>query len=183
MGVNHIAIAVKDIQATHRFYTEAMGFSLVKVEIVPKGESFMRHAFYSTGSARDQMIAFWDVSKVRDPATLKTDICRDLGLEPLTNHLAFSADDVPDLLRRKERWLAAGHDVLEIDHGWIHSIYTEDPDGIAVEFAVVTKEFTERDASEALELLRAERPTPSAPPVKIEWHRTAAKTGAKAAAR
>ena len=183
MGVNHIAIAVKDIEATHRFYTEAMGFSLVKVEIVPKGESFMRHAFYSTGSARDQMVAFWDVSKVRDPATLKTDICRDLGLEPLTNHLAFSADDVPDLHRRKERWLACGHDVLEIDHGWIHSIYTEDPDGIAVEFALVTKEFTERDASEALELLRAERPAPSAPPVKIEWHRTGAKTGAKAAAR
>ena len=36
MGVSHIAIAVKDIHATHRFYTEAMGFELVKTEIVPK---------------------------------------------------------------------------------------------------------------------------------------------------
>ena len=45
---------------------------------------------------------------------------------------------------------------------------------------MVTKEFTERDASEALELLRAERPAPSAPPVKIEWHRTRAKPGAAA---
>jgi catechol 2,3-dioxygenase-like lactoylglutathione lyase family enzyme len=178
MGVNHIAIAVKDIEATHRFYTEAMGFALVKVEIVPKGESFTRHVFYSTGSARDQMIAFWDLSKVSDPATLKTDICRDLGLAPLTNHLAFSASDVADLMRRKERWLASGHDVLEIDHGWIHSIYTEDPDGIAVEFAVVTKAFTERDATEALELLRAERPAPSAPPVKIEVHKSSARAGA-----
>jgi catechol 2,3-dioxygenase-like lactoylglutathione lyase family enzyme len=178
MGVNHIAFAVKDIEATHRFYTEAMGFSLVKVEIVPKGESFTRHVFYSTGSARDQMIAFWDLSRVADPATLKTDICRDLGLEPFTNHLAFSASDVADLMRRKERWLACGHGVLEIDHGWIHSIYTEDPDGIVVEFAVLTRDLTERDAAEALELLRAERPAPSAPPRKIERHRARARAGA-----
>ena len=33
MGVSHIALAVKDIEETHRFYTEAMGFDLVKVEI------------------------------------------------------------------------------------------------------------------------------------------------------
>ena len=171
MGVNHIAIAVKDIEATHRFYTEAMGFELIKVEIVPKGEAFMRHAFYSTGSARDQMMAFWDLSRVVDPATLKTDICRDLGLAPLTNHLAFSASDVDDLMRRKERWLACGHDVLEIDHNWIHSIYTEDPDGITVEFAVLTQDFTERDATEALELLRAEQPAPSPRPRKIKVHK------------
>ena len=36
MGVNHIAVTVKDIEATHRFYTEAMGFDLVKVEINPQ---------------------------------------------------------------------------------------------------------------------------------------------------
>ena len=87
MGVNHIAIAVKNIEATHRFYTEAMGFELVKVQIVPKGESFARHVFYTTGSARDQMIAFWDLSRVSDPEALRTDICRDLGLAPGTNHL------------------------------------------------------------------------------------------------
>jgi catechol 2,3-dioxygenase-like lactoylglutathione lyase family enzyme len=178
MGVSHIAIAVKDIEATHRFYTEVMGFSLVKVEIVPKGESFSRHVFYSTGSARDQMIAFWDLSKIVDSATLKTDICRDLGLAPLTNHLAFSAEDVDDLMRRKERWLAQGHDVLEIDHGWIHSIYTDDPDGITVEFAVMTRDFTERDAAEALELLRAERPAASDAPKKIEIHKAADRASA-----
>ena len=43
-----------------------------------------------------------------------------------------------------------GHDVLEIDHGWIHSIYTEDPDGNPVEFAVLTQPFTEADAAEAV---------------------------------
>jgi len=108
------------------------------------------------------MIAFWDLSKVPGSETIRTDICRDLGLDPLTNHIAFQAEDLADLERRKRRWLDFGRDVLEIDHGWIHSIYTEDLDGIAVEFATLTRPFTEQDAREALELLRAEAP-PLAP--------------------
>jgi catechol 2,3-dioxygenase-like lactoylglutathione lyase family enzyme len=170
MGVNHIAVAVKDMAATHRFYTEAMGFALVKVEVVPQRGGTARHAFYSTGSPNDQMIAFWDLSRVPRKRELKTDICRDLGLDPLTNHLAFSADDLSDLERRKQRWLAVGHDVLEIDHGWVHSIYTEDPDGIAVEFAFVTQAPSAEDAAEAEALLFGEDAPLAAPP-SVQVHK------------
>ena len=171
MGISHIALAVKDIEATHRFYTEAMGFTLVKVEIVPQKDAFSRHVFYSTGPSADQMIAFWDLSAVQDASALRTDISRDLGLDPLTNHLAFQASGVEDLEQRKRHWLSLGHDVLEIDHGWIRSIYTEDPDGITVEFAILTRPFTQEDAEEALVLLRAESPPiPDAPP-KYRFHR------------
>ena len=169
MGVNHIALAVKDMAATHRFYTEAMGFSLVKVEVVPQRGGKARHAFYSTGSATDQLIAFWDLSRVSLEQELRTDISRDLGLEPMTNHIAFQADDLEDLGRRRARWLAAGHDVLEVDHGWVHSIYTEDPDGITVEFAVVTQPFSEQDAADAERLLFAED-APLAPKPKVTFH-------------
>ena len=177
MGVHHIAIAVKDMEATHRFYTEAMGFQLVKAEVVPQRGGTARHAFYSTGSSDDQMIAFWDLSNVPMDREWKTDICRDLGLDPLTNHLAFSADDLDDLARRRDRWLAFGRDVLEIDHNWVTSIYTEDPDGIAVEFAVLTQAFTQADADEALQLLRAEKPTLSAPPKTIKTYKASEWTG------
>ena len=77
MGVSHIALAVRDIEATHRFYSEAMGFSLVKVEVVPQNGGFARHAFYSTGSATDQLIAFWDLSNVpgaEDPIESKAQV-------------------------------------------------------------------------------------------------------------
>ena len=164
MGVSHIAIAVKDMAATHRFYTEAMGFALVKVEAVPQHGGTARHAFYSTGSRDGQMIAFWDLSRVPRRQELKTDICRDLGLDPLTNHIAFSADDPSDLERRKQRWLAAGHDVLEVDHGWVHSIYTEDPDGIAVEFAFLTQVPSAEDAAEAEALLFGDDAPPGGAP-------------------
>lgn len=184
MGVNHIALAVKDIEKTHRFYTEAMGFDLVKVEVVPQRRGgFARHVFYSTGSSRDQLMAFWDLANVPGMENPKTDICRDLGLDPLTNHLAFSAADVDDLDRRKERWLDAGHDVLEIDHHWIKSIYTEDPDGITVEFAVLTKDFTEADAREAERLLHAEKPVINAPEPIVSFHKAADRAADRAAER
>jgi catechol 2,3-dioxygenase-like lactoylglutathione lyase family enzyme len=162
---------VKDIEATHRFYTEAMGFQLAKVEVVPKKGGVARHVFYKTGPERDQLIAFWDLSQIPDAGELKTDISRDLGYEPGTNHLAFTADDLEDLKCKRERWLEFGHDVLEIDHGWVHSIYTQDPDGIAVEFAVLTRDLGREDAEEALELLRAESPERSAPPKQISRHK------------
>lgn len=171
MGVSHIALAVKDIEATHRFYTEAMGFELVKVEVNPQKGGFARHVFYSTGSSTDQMIAFWDLANVPGSESIRTDICRDLGLDPMTNHIAFQAADLADIERRRQRWLAFGRDVLEIDHGWIHSIYTEDPDGIVVEFAVMTRAFTEQDAREALELLRAKSPALSGEKPRVKLHK------------
>ena len=166
MGVSHIAVAVHDIKSTHRFYTDAMGFTLVKTEVVPRGDGFARHVFYSTGSATDQLMAFWDLSNDPTAGEFSTDICRDLGLDVLTNHLAFTADDLDDLERRKQRWLDHGLTVVQIDHGWIISIYTEDPDGIAVEFAVVTAPFTEADARDALAQLEA--PNPSRSPIEPE---------------
>lgn len=174
MGINHIALAVKDIHATHAFYTEAMGFEIVKTEVVPKEKGgFARHVFYSTGSDTDQLIAFWDFANVEGMGEFKTDICRDLGQEWGTNHLAFQADDLDDLARRRDRLRANGHDVLEIDHGWVHSIYAEDPDGITVEFATLTKPFTEADSKEALELLQAESPPPSPDKPMIKAHTAA----------
>ena len=173
MGFHHLALAVKDIEKTHRFYTEAMGFTLAKVEVVPKDGGVARHVFYSTGAARDQLFAVWDYSGVPKQGALKTDISRDLGLGLGVNHVAFTADSLEDLKSRRERWLATGHDVTEIDHGWVHSIYTLDPDGIVVEFAVLTRDFTEEDAEEALALLHAKSPQPSAAPKQISQHKAA----------
>ena len=173
MGISHIALAVKDIEATHRFYTEVMGFELVKVEIAAMRGGKARHAFYSTGSPDDQMIAFWDLRGVPGfEDGYHTDISRNLGLDPFTNHLAFQADSLEDLATKRQRMTDAGCSVVEIDHGWIQSIYAEDPDRNVVEFAIVTKAFTPDDAAEALELLTAEDP-PFAPEPTITVHEPA----------
>ena len=157
MGVHHLAFATKDVQANHRFYSEAMGFELVKVEVTPLGDGWAKHLFYSTGSARDQLIAFWDLHD-DSLGEWSADISRGQGLPPGVNHLAFSADDPRDLARRRERWLAQGHDVMEVDHDWCVSIYTNDPNGILVEFCTLVRDFTASDRAEAEALLRDPNP-------------------------
>ena len=77
------------------------------------------------------------------------------------NHLAFSTSDLDDLARRRERWLAHGNDVMEIDHDWCVSIYTQDPNGILVEFCTLTRDFSAADRTRALELLRDPHPAVS----------------------
>lgn len=158
MGVHHLAFATRDAEATHRFYTEAMGFELVKVEVGKTEGGWAKHLFYSTGEPRDQLIAFWDLHDPTLPATWSPAISTSQGLPIWVNHLAFTASDLADLARRRDRWLACGHDVMEIDHDWCVSIYAQDPNGILVEFCTLVRDFTADDRREALQLLRDPHP-------------------------
>jgi catechol 2,3-dioxygenase-like lactoylglutathione lyase family enzyme len=166
MPFHHVALAVKDAKATHEFYTNAMGFRLAKVEV---GEypgqpgSWMKHLFYDTGSGG--MIAFWDLHDPNLPEDWSPAIAGGLGLPAWSNHIAFDAGSVEELETVKSRWLSLGHDVMEVDHGWCSSVYTNDPNGILVEFCATTRALDEDDAREALDLLDAERPDPKSPPV------------------
>jgi catechol 2,3-dioxygenase-like lactoylglutathione lyase family enzyme len=168
MSFHHVAIATRDLEATHRFYTEAMGFSLVKVVAAPSPDeagqltdNWARHVFYDTGDG--QLFAVWDLHDAAltdfDPA-----ISTGLGLPIWANHVAFAAASLDDLAVARDRWLEGGIDVLEIDHGWCTSIYTVDPNGVLVEWCTTTAAFTAADHAEAAALLAAEHPPLETPP-------------------
>jgi catechol 2,3-dioxygenase-like lactoylglutathione lyase family enzyme len=148
MGFHHVAIASRDLEATHRFYTEAMGFALMKVEAAPTEQApgWAKHLFYDTGGSG--MFAVWDLHDDRvaefDPA-----ISTGLGLPIWVNHVAFDAVGATLLEAARERWLDTGHDVMEIDHGWCRSIYTTDPNGVLVEWCLSTRELTDADRRDA----------------------------------
>jgi catechol 2,3-dioxygenase-like lactoylglutathione lyase family enzyme len=157
MGFHHLAIATKDVKATHGFYTGAMGFELVKVEVAPAGEGgWAKHLFYDTGNG--ELIAFWDFHDAGLPDEWSPAISDGLGLPHWANHVAFHARDLDDLAARRQRWLDHGCDVLEIDHGWCTSIYTNDPNGVMVEFCTTTRVLTRADREEAARLLEASSP-------------------------
>jgi len=150
MAFHHLAIASRDIKATHEFYTAAMGFTLVKIAVGPTGEQgFAKHLFYDTGNG--ELMAFWDLHDPGLPDDWSPAIATALGLPIWTNHIAFAASDRADLDAKRERWVDRGHDVTEIDHGWCTSIYTTDPNGILVEFCQTTADFA--DPEEALRIL------------------------------
>ena len=163
MGIHHVALATRDAKATHEFYTGPMGFRLVKTAVGAAGEAgFAKHLFYDTGG--NGLMAFWDIHDSDLAADWKPAISTALGLPIWANHIAFDATDLGDIEARKTRWLEHGVDVMEIDHGWCTSIYSQDPNGILVEFCTTTAEFTEADEAEALRILDDPAPEPEPTP-------------------
>ena len=163
MSFHHVAITTRDADATHAFYTEVMGFGLVRVEAAAGAEGgWARHLFYDTGNG--ECLAVWELhDNPSVPDEFDPSISRGLGLPTWTNHLAFAVDDLPALVDRRDRWRAQGFDVLQIDHGWCTSIYLDDPNGIAVECCCTTQPFTDADAAAADVRRRAPRPPLDAP--------------------
>jgi catechol 2,3-dioxygenase-like lactoylglutathione lyase family enzyme len=166
MAFHHVAVATRDLEATHRFYSEAMGFELAHVETMRYMENgWARHLFYDTGNG--EMFAIWDLHDENlpdfDPA-----ISTALGLPSFVNHIAFDAK-LDDLDALRDRWLDHGYDVVRIDHGWCVSIYANDPNGIMVEFCATTRAFDANDRREARERLTAAAPVVNAEEPPIEF--------------
>lgn len=154
MGFHHVAIATRDLDATHRFYSEAMGFRLVKVVVAPTGSpegGWAKHLFYDTGGSG--LFAVWELHDDAISSDHGTAISTGLGLPEWVNHIAFDSPDVEDFARRTRRWQEHGIDVVELDHEWCRSIYASDPNGVLVEFCVTTRAFTEAETADAERLL------------------------------
>jgi hypothetical protein len=81
-----------------------------------------------------------------------------VGLPWWVNHIAFAVRDSEELEKRKERLLAHGCTVSQVDHEFIASIYTKDPDGNMVEFTMNKRSFNQNDVAEAHALLADDAP-------------------------
>ena len=168
MGFHHVALASKDTAATHAFYTEVMGFELVKVVAAPtpNAKGWSKHFFYDTGG--DGLIAFWELHDPKIGEDYHAGLAKPLGLPTWVNHLAFDAPTLDDLERHKLRWREHGITGAEVDHGFCISIYAHDPNGIMVEFCHSTREFDAADRAEAAErLLHPSPPLDPAYPVTL----------------
>lgn len=128
-GVNHVALVTNHMEKTIRFYRDLLGFRLAAA----MGEPGFRHYFFEI-DGRDAIAFFeWpDVEQVpRKPHGMPV-------VGPFSfDHLAFGVKTGDDLWLIKDRLEAAGFEVSDaVDHGIVHSIYTYDPNGIPIEFAV-----------------------------------------------
>ena len=127
-GINHLAMVTGDMDRTIRFWRDLLGMRLV----AGLGGKGYRHYFFEISD--QDMIAFFewpDVDKIPE---------RDHGVPtrgPVAfDHIAFGVEGDDDLWALKDRLEAAGFWVSEvIDHGFIHSIYTFDPNHIPIEFS------------------------------------------------
>lgn len=131
-GINHLALATSDMDSTIRFWRDLLGMRLV----AGLGHPGYRHYFFELTD--NDMVAFFewpDVEKIPE---------KDHGV-PVKgsfgfDHVSFEVSSDDDLWELKDRIEAAGFWVSEVlDHGFIHSIYTFDPNNIAIEFSAPSK--------------------------------------------
>ncbi|MBX3506511.1 MAG: VOC family protein [Parvibaculum sp.] len=171
MGYHHLALAARDMKAIHAFYEGVMGFELVKVEVGPAPEGgWAKHFFYRMEDD-SKFIAFWEMHDIPGTEGFETNLSKAAGVPDHINHISFDVKDRADLERRRQQWLDAGLDVLEIDHNWCHSVYTKDPNGNFVEFCLTTGSFSAADREAALAALTAEKPNFSKPPANVQFHK------------
>lgn len=162
MPVHHFAIAPKNFEAAHYFYTEVMGFPLCAgVKRQAPGGGWTKHMFYDIGDG--ETMALWDLRGIEgvqiDPAEWKSAVSTGLGLPWWVNHFAFTCHGGEEELQaRKQTWLDHGYHVSETDHEFIRSIYTLDPDGNLVEWTYNTRPMNEADRDYAHQILHDDYP-------------------------
>lgn len=127
-GINHLAMVTGDMDRTIRFWRDLLGMRLV----AGLGSEGYRHYFFEI-SDRD-MIAFFEWPAVENIPE------KDHGVPvkgPFAfDHISFGVASDDDLWVLKDRLEADELWVSEvIDHGFIHSIYTFDPNHIPIEFS------------------------------------------------
>lgn len=127
-GINHLAMATGDMEATIRFWRDLLGLRLV----AGLGRPGYRHYFFELSP--NDMIAFFEWDNVK-----KIDL-KDHGV-PVAgpyafDHISMGVESDADLWELKAKLEAADIWVSEaIDHGFIHSIYAFDPNNIPIEFS------------------------------------------------
>jgi len=127
-GVNHLAMATRDMDRTIRFWRDLLGLRLVAGLGRPGARLYF---FELSGQA---LIGFFEWPEV-EPVPEK-----DHGYPAqrpfIFDHVALGVEAEDDLWELKDKLAAAGFWVSEVmDHGFIHSIYSFDPNGIPIEFS------------------------------------------------
>jgi glyoxylase I family protein len=153
--LHHTAYVTKDQEATRAFYEDILGFPLMatwsEADELFGAERVYCHTFF--GLADGSALAFFQFANQADQEQF------DPALLPSPfRHIALKVDaeTQTDLATRLENagWKPEGTFVLE--HGYCRSLYTEDPNGMLVEFTVdapgaeaINKD-REKDAHETL---------------------------------
>lgn len=126
LGVNHVVLNVRDLEVSHRFYTEVMGYD----QVGALGDALpLTMRFYSTGGKHH------DIALVeQDQADAQGPDWKFLGTEGRVNHIAIAYADRESFQAQLRHLQACGVEFkARGNHGMTHSAYISDPDGNGIE--------------------------------------------------
>ena len=145
-GLNHLVLNVRDLEESHRFWTEILGFR--QVGEVPPGLGGVRRGtmrFYSGergGKLHHHDVALVDAPDLPPPGD---------GPSPI-GHIAIALPDREAWLRQLAFLQSRGIKFeRRVEHGMTHSLYIRDPNGYSVELLYeLPREVWEGDINAAL---------------------------------
>ncbi|OMC09481.1 hypothetical protein A5735_19005 [Mycolicibacter heraklionensis] len=152
VGLHHAAYACADLEATHHFYEDLLGFPLVHTEVEHLQDGYFRHVFYDLGDG--SCIAFFDLHGVGEKENWSSSLSRPNGLPVWVNHVAFRTTEEKQNEVRARMDADGIKPLMDVDHGWCHSLYYLDPNGIMVELCRDTPGF-DADPEKAHALLNS----------------------------
>jgi catechol 2,3-dioxygenase len=152
-AVNHIVFNVRDIEESHRFYTEIMGFTHVgTAKPRPDRPVAPKMRFYSCDHG-DGRLSHHDLALLENPdlPPPPTDWSM-VGMRCAVNHIALAYPDRESWLRQLAFLQSKGVKFdLRVEHGMTHSLYIHDPNGYGIELLYeLPREVWENDIDGAL---------------------------------
>ena len=132
-GINHIVLNVRDLDASHQFWTEIMGFRQVAALKPRPGRPPMQMRFYS-GVDEKGDVNHHDLALMQAPPSGPADEWSLAAQRPGLNHIAITWPDRESWLKQIAFLRAKGVKFhVRINHGMTHSAYISDPDGHGIE--------------------------------------------------
>ena len=126
-GINHLAMVTGDMDATIRFWRDLIGMRLIN----GIGEAGFRHYFFEIDQKNTLAFFEWDGAKSVEQKPHGVPFKGPIVFD----HIAFGMNSSQETWDLKDKLEAAGFECSDlIDHGFIHSIYSFDPNGIPIEF-------------------------------------------------
>ena len=132
-GVHHLALVTDDMDKTIRFWRDLLGMRM----LAATGDGTNRQYYFEISD--NSILSFFEWPQAANPEE------KDHGVptsEPLAfDHVAIGVPDRETLLAVRQTLEDAGFWVSHVvDHGFIHSIYSFDPNRIPIEFCTDVKE-------------------------------------------
>jgi catechol-2,3-dioxygenase len=126
--VSHLVLNVRDIEASHRFYTEVLGFQ--QCGAMGPGSRIGIMRFYRGAPETHHDLALVQTKEESvDPETWSI-----LATRVGVNHIAISYPSREEFLARIKHVQDIGVEFLQRgNHGMTHSAYIQDPDGNGIE--------------------------------------------------
>jgi catechol-2,3-dioxygenase len=161
VGVNHLVLNVRDIDESHRFWTEIVGLTQVGKLHPREGRPTPKMRFYSGN--HDGQLTHHDIALVESPSLPPPAEWVLANSQVAINHVALT-------MPSRDAWLEQLKFLQDrgvkfnwrVNHGVTHSVYINDPNGYGVEFLYeLPREMWENDIDGAINWLE---PLPSEGP-------------------